>query len=239
MRPDQLFVLRASTAILAMTIAGMLVRRRASDCWSFLAYCMAAAGGGFMVATWPDRFWTFSFYVLKESVYSFLKMVVAIEVAAKMFRPFVGARPVMLGGLGLVLLATLATLATAPHAAADAPHAYLIQLGAIQAQWNAGTIWLFTLPALLAGWYHLPIRPFHAQVSIGFGLYLGISAPLLQLVATYGPSWYPYLAGVDPVAYTATAGIWCLAAWRPVRESYAEAVSAGGLERKLMGMASQ
>jgi hypothetical protein len=104
---QQAALIFVSNAGLLAALVGLLVRRRWYLGYFFPAYLVAVLTLSSMIVLWPDRFHTWSFYWLKESIYSLLKFAVAVELSVTVFQSFPAARRVARGALALVLLITL------------------------------------------------------------------------------------------------------------------------------------
>ena len=66
----------AKVSLLALLIA-MAMRGRLGLCWSLTLYVVATLVGNSLATFWPQRFFTPSFWVLKQGVYDGLKIAVA------------------------------------------------------------------------------------------------------------------------------------------------------------------
>ena len=88
----QLLVAHAVKLALLALLAGIVLARAGeavlgrsrSTCWR-------SSLGNILVTLWPARFFTPSFWVLKQGVYDALKMAVALELAWRAFDAFPGA----------------------------------------------------------------------------------------------------------------------------------------------------
>lgn len=205
------------TAVL-LIIVGLLIRKRASLCWSFLAYLVAILVGNSLVSFWPERFYTQSFYILKICVYNILKLCVAAELTYRVFRSFPGA----LARARLVLapiMALVALVIISVPAGTD----YLDVVTRYNPQVQTGVIWLLSATAVLTVWFNLPMHFLHRAVLIGFSSYLIVFATLDNILRSFG---YDRMLGVvnlvDGYAYLALVSFWAITAWRS-EESFAVA----------------
>ncbi len=133
------------------------------------------------------------------------------------FSSFPRARYRLAMTLGAVALTTLLGVAWGSRDAG-----YLAVLGLLTPRGKAGTLWLFVVVVAFATWHRVPIHPFHRSLLIGFGVYLALYTGLLSLIGLRMEAWagaYAFLAALDPLAISATVGLWSYAAWRPVREA--------------------
>src|SRR5262249_48861222 len=155
------------------------------------------------IITWPDQFWNRRFWVLKESVYSILKLAVALHLSYRAFRAFPGA------GATARLLEFLVLGTTAWAVLWNAPwhmeseRAWLDRSYAWQQAVQAGTIWLFTSTALLITWYRIPMRAFQRAILMGFTAYLVVFSSLLHFLErkdwAWGATFEPLLAVLSAV----------------------------------------
>lgn len=209
MKAEQVFVANLVGVILAMTLLGLVVRRRITLCRSFTVYIAGVFVTDRLAVHWPEQFWTQGFWHGKEFALAGFKLVIAAELAHLIFQALPRARR------AAIAFMIAATLVLAAAAASDPVPEGVPALGLAQARIQASAVWAFVMLVLLATWYHLPLHPFHRALLTGFALYLGVYGTLLGLLGSRGVGMYPYFAALDPAAYAATVGLWALAAWRP------------------------
>jgi len=195
---------------LVALLAGLVVRGRTRLCWSFPAYALAILVGNTLATFWPDRFYTPSFYVLKQGAYDILKMAVALELAWRAFEAFPGARRTA----RLVLLALLG-VSTLALGVLTPPSSYEKVW-----EWKPATataaLWLLTATALLVVWYQVPVHEWQRAIMLGLVPYLLVVVTTLDLLRRHG--WDPLRVTVgllDSAAYLALLLFWNWAAWRP------------------------
>jgi len=199
-------------------LAGLVVRGRLRLCWSFAAYMLAALVGNSLASFWPDRFFTPSFYVLKQGVYDILKMAIALELAWRAFEAFPGAlRTARLALLALLVASTVALAAFTPLSSYDTIW-----------EWEPGTatagLWLLTGTALLVVWYQVPIHEWQRAIMLGLPLYQLVFVIALDLLGRHG--WavmHAVTSLLDSAAYLALVTFWAWAVWR--RDPAAEATA--------------
>ena len=216
----QILVAHAAKLALLALIAGIAWRGRARLCWSFAVYALAIFLGNVLVTLWPARFFTPSFWVLKQGAYDILKMAVALELAWRVFETFPGARRTA----RLALLALL-TVSTITLAVLTPPPTYFYLW-----EWQSGiataALWLLTATALLVVWYQVPVHEWQRAIMLGLVPYLLVVVTTLDLLRRHG--WDPLRVTVgllDSAAYLAVLLFWNGIAWR--REP-APATPAGG-----------
>src|SRR5439155_23567416 len=106
MTPAQVAIGYGGTALLAVTLAGVLVRRRYDDCYSFPVYLISVFIPSLLVGLWPSRFFQQSFSLLTERVHDGLRFALAMELSARIFRTFPGAAAILRRVLLVVLVLT-------------------------------------------------------------------------------------------------------------------------------------
>jgi hypothetical protein len=201
----------------AMLLAGLLVRGRVALCWSFFVYISATALASRLVVHWPEQFWTYTFYSMKETVLFALVVVVTLEIWLRTFSSFRRAR-VRVG-----LLLALALLATAVAALAIPPglDSYDVLLGIVIPRQDAGVLMLCAIIASAVGWYRIPLHPLHRAILIGLGAYLMVNTLLMSVFAGWlveNVRAYRWCSAIIAGAYCTVSGWWAWVAWRPSRE---------------------
>jgi hypothetical protein len=218
----QVALAHANRLALLLLLAGLVVRGRVRLCWSFAAYALAILVGNSLATFWPARFYTPSFWVLKQGVYDILKMAIALELAWRAFAAFPGAlRTARLALLALLAVSTLALGALTP------PSSYA-DLWA----WEPGTataaLWLLTATALLVVWYQVPVHEWQRAIMLGLAPYLLVFVLALDLLRRHGwPALHAAAGILDSVAYLALLLFWNRVVWRrgPAEAAAAPAVS--------------
>jgi hypothetical protein len=193
---------------LVAVLAGLVARGRARLCWSFAAYLAAILIGNSTASFWPERFYTGSFWVLKQGVYDALKMAVALELAWRAFDSFPGAmRTVKLALLALLALSTVSLGALTP------PSSYMAVW-----EWQPGVataaLWLLTATALLVVWYQVPLHDWQRAIMLGLAPYLLVFVTLVGLLRRHGWAAAPEIGIVDTLAYLCLLAFWVRAVWR-------------------------
>lgn len=217
MTSSQALVANLSALLMALTAAGLMLRRRARLCRSFLAYLLIVIAGTLLAVWIPDPFFTQWFWIGKKAVYGVVRSLMALEIVLLTFSGLPRARRRAELLLGLVLAAHL-FVAWLPGSAAAYP--YLTALGIAAPRGGAASLWLFVAVMVIAAFYRAPVHPFHRKLLLTFTLYLGTETWLLGLVgmaAESRPAYlsaYAYLEALDPLAFAVTAGFWAWAAWR-------------------------
>ncbi len=199
-------------------IAGLIVRGRVRQCWSFAAYlCSVVTCGAFYI---QDAYFTKEFWMTRQIIFDVLKTAVALEIAWQVVRAFPGAlRTARVFALLLLVGSTILLAAGLSHSSN-----YLAVLFAWQPRVVACTALLFTLTALLVAWYHLPIRRLHRAIMGGFTVYLAFFATVLSILqrSFHSPEARYWYGQLDSYAYLALVVYWARAAWARAEEPMPE-----------------
>jgi hypothetical protein len=210
MSEHQLLVANLVRTAILLIFIGLLVKRRAHLCWSFTIYLAAIVTGNTLISFWPERFYTQSFYILKETVYNILMLCVATELAYRVFRAFPGA----LSRARVVLAPLLALIAIAIISVPTGTD-YRDIVTRYHPQVQTGLIWVFSATAVLAVWYNIPLHRLHRALLLGFTSNLIVFATLYNILRSFG--WqrlYDPIARLDTYAYLALVAWWAFTAWR-------------------------
>ena len=201
----------AVVILLCAILAGLVARRRAASCWSFVAYLAAVALSDLLILRWPERFWQEDFWILKESVHNLLKLAVALELMIRIFQPFplayAAARRaalVVVAGLGALIWLSLSG-GTDYHAVVGRLHPHV----------NDGTVWLLVALGGFCLWYHLPLDSLHKAILIGLVPYLLVYSVVQRAVVAVGWERGWIFNGSAPLAYLALLVYWAYVVWRP------------------------
>jgi hypothetical protein len=172
----------AGLLILATLIGTILVRKRYRTCYSFLAYLVAVLASDALIFFWPGRFFTWDFWLFKESVHNLLKFAVALELGVRTFRAFPGANATARRLLLFVLVLTYVAVVAVPTGRPE----YSVLAAQIQPRILNGTIWVFASQAALILWYRLPLDLFHKAILMGFVPYLLIFSLAMNTLNALG-----------------------------------------------------
>jgi hypothetical protein len=210
----RVLIAHAVAILLAVVAAGLMVRRRANLCWSFVLYVLATLTATQLSVIWPERFAVFTFFSIKQTVLVVFKIIVALEIWQHSFSFFHRARVRVAVLLAGALLATATAVQMVPPDLAP----YDALIGVVYPRQQAGTLALFAIIVMAALWYRVPLHPLHRAILVGFAAYLTLSACLASIVGfAGGGAWLPLLGRLDQLGYLATTVWWAWAAWRPIQ----------------------
>jgi len=207
----QLVVAHLAKVLMLATLVGILCRKRAHLCWSFVAYLLTSITYNSLVSFWPDTFYTAWFWVLMHGLFDGLRVAVAVELGFRVFQAFPRAQATARRLLFVLLAVTCLALIGIPLTATY--HQVVLDW---QPRILTGTIWIMNGLALLITWYRVPVHPYHKAILLGFVPYLLIFTTLLSLTKQWGWDFFgPYLQAADPVAFMLLTAFWALSAWQP------------------------
>jgi hypothetical protein len=203
-----------AAALIVAALAGLLVRNRASICWSFFAYLLVALTTNRLSALWPARFFELTFWSTKETVLDLLKIFIALEIWQRSFSAFPRARV----RVGLLLAGALLATAVAVWTLPTNLPSYDTLVGVLYPRQQAGTLLVFAVLVSAAAWHRVPLHPLHRSILVGFGICLTLSAALSSFVGFRSSEvWLDLLRPYEQLTYVAATLCWTWAAWRPQR----------------------
>jgi hypothetical protein len=209
MSPEHILVAHVVKALVFFALAGMLVRRRAHLCWSFVAYLVTVLVSNSLVTFWPEQFFKVWFWILTQGLFDALGMGIAVELGYRTFQAFPRAQATARRVLFVVLFATSAALIGIPIAST---------YGQVVFDWQprvlAGTIWVMNGLAVLITWYRVPVHAYHKAILLGFVPYLLVFTTLLSLMKQWGWDFLPYVQALEPLAFMLLMGFWAWSSWR-------------------------
>ena len=175
--------LRVASSIVGLilyvaTAAGLISRAR----WRLSVFFAAELGFSGLALSltvcWPDYFYRQWFFLILHTIAAALRMGIATELAWRIFRPFPSARQTALIAIAMILAITAFAMPTGPRV--DGAEWEVIW-GQVFPLLRAGTVWSMVVPLLLALWYRVPGRRFHAEVLTSWVLYLGLTTAVLKI----------------------------------------------------------
>jgi len=206
----QVLIAHAVKVLVLLTLAGIVTRRRARLCWSFVIYLAVVLAANSLVSFWPERFFVGWFWMLQAALYDALKMAIAVELAYRTFQAFPAAQATARRVLFFLLLGTSLALVGVPR-----DSSYPAVFVELEPRILTGTIWLLNGLALLVIWYRVPLHAFHKAILLGFVPYLLIFTSLLRLLQHYGWQILPIVQAAEPAAYMLMVAWWAYASWQP------------------------
>ena len=214
---NPLYIQLGVLTALAVALAGVIVRRRVAECWMFPVYLAVVLVCEGAVLLWPERFFVWSAYVIRQWTYDVIQLGVAFELARRAFKAFPGARaaarPVFLAILSITAISIFAATPAGTHGNASF---YLTALLTIEPRLLNATIWLFVATARLVIFFNIPVSNWHRAISLGFAGYLVVSVTGLNLLRSFGWDLHPYISFWDGSAYMALCAWWAAASWQTV-----------------------
>ena len=209
MTPVAILLAAFGTALLAITLAGLLMRGGWRTWYAFTAYLAITSAFTTAVLLRPEVFYVPQAWTLEQNVVNAVRFAVALELAARTFYSFPGARSTLRLALLVVLTATLVMVGSAASGAGD----YQSFLEELQPRLLNGTVLVFTSIAALILWYRLPVARLHKSIVLGYVPYLLFQLVYLHVFVTR--SWETKaLAYLNQAAYLLLVSYWARVAWR-------------------------
>jgi hypothetical protein len=199
----------AGIALIAAALLGSVLRRRYETWWFFSAYLVAVFVCESLPHLAPEHFYTPDFWQAKETAYAGLRFGMASEVGVRTMRAFPGALATARRIVLLIVLVTLAAVATAP-----AGDRYTTFVGELQPRVLNGSIWMLMAIAAVILWYRLPVQPFHKVVLLSYIPYIVVFTMVSRYVSEAGWQRGVAMQYVNQLAYVALVAYWNYAIWR-------------------------
>jgi hypothetical protein len=221
LKPFELAVAIGGEILILVALVGLFMRQHFRTCRFFTLYLLLVFltdSAMLMDAViWKaDVFYRREFWVNKEILLNSFKFAVLLELAARVFGSFPGARAT---AQTLLLLLLSVTLVAVVATSGPMPFAFESQAGLIQPRIVTGTTWAFALVAALILWYRLPIEWMPKAILMGFVPYLILNYMILELrTANHWPQ-HGWMASLDTWAWQLVLGYWAFSAWQPYRET--------------------
>ena len=201
--------------VMPLLLAGLFWRRLYRIAYFFTAYLIAIWSAEVLILLWPARFYTWGFFLAKETVFGLLSFGTAMEMVAYTFQAFPGARATARGTLLVGLAFILVALLSAPIESSGG-FAGLAQ--DLHPRLANGTALLFAGLWALVLWYNLPIHPFHRAILRGLVPYLVVFTVLVRLLATLGWQVREEAGLADGLSWLVVVLYWTVEAWRRPRD---------------------
>ena len=210
-----LYIQLGVMAALAIALGGAIARRRVSECWMFPVYLAVVLVCESATMLWPERFFQWSSYVVRQWTYDICMLGVAFELARRAFMAFPGARatarPVF---LAILAVTAISIFAATPAGTRGNASFYITAMLTIEPRLLNMTIWLFVATARLVIFFQLPVSDWHRSISLGFAGYLVVSVTGLNLLRTFGWNLHEAITFWDGSAYLVLCAWWACAAWQ-------------------------
>ena len=202
----------------AAALAGLVYRRHVKVVAFFGVYLGVTAASDALVLLWPDRFFTWGFWLLRETLQAAAKLGLAFELTLRIFHSLPRAK-FAIGVLQLVVvvgtLVAVISNGTAGSAFEAAPTLVpWLQYGAA-----------FSLLVVLGGalWYFVPLYPMHRSVLTVLTIYLFASTFGLRALGQWGWGLRDLFNYASGVAFNVVLAYWTREAWRPYTADEAHA----------------
>lgn len=206
----QRILLALSVTLLTADLAGLFRRRLNRICYSFPVYLAAVGAGDFLQLVAADRFYVWSFYAAKETLYGVLKLAVALEITALAYQAFPAAHAAARRAILAVLLALLLLLTIGVPYGPDFP----TLVRELQRRLTLGTILVFCATWALVLWYHLPLHRLHRAIIRGLVPYMLVFAAANGLTLTFGWNIRDAVNLADAAAWDLMLAYWAWEIWR-------------------------
>ena len=199
----------ASTLLLLTTLVGLVVRGHWRAWYSYALYVLVLPLFTLLYLV-DARFYEKNVWMVQESLLNAIRFGMALELAARTFRAFPGARST----LNLVVMAVVAVTLALALPSYDPHHDYVNFVLNLQPRLLSGSVWLFTAIAALILWYRLPVLPFRKAVLLSYLPYLIISTAFLNVLKEYGWDRLQVLQYLNQGVYFALVTFWTRTAWQ-------------------------
>ena len=209
MTPRQVLVAHANQLAMALCLAGIVLRGRFrfSRCLTMLL--VASLAGNMTATLWQDTFFTYDWWIVRQTTYGALMLATALELTYLTFSALPGAHASMRGVLLGILGLTFVSLVLLPDGGGERPFATMLL-----PRMTNGTIWLFVAAVGVSLLYRVPIHPWHRAIMTGFAAYLTVFGVLLRVIDVFGWRILGVVNALDPLAYLGLLGYWTWMAWR-------------------------
>jgi hypothetical protein len=209
---QQVFAYSGLLASLAVVVG--LLRAEWRIARTFALYHAFMMSTGALVMFWPSVFWTWTFWLFRQTTLDALELAVAFELAYWIFLGFPGAASSARGTMVLLLVATFVAVVALPNENSGGPATLMAGL---RPRLELGIAWLFTAILLMVRRYEIPLHPLHFAIVVGmvvnlcgFGLFVHAMGVWGLDFATGEP-----MVTITPAAFAGVCFWWAWRAWRP------------------------
>jgi hypothetical protein len=213
---NPLFIHLGCKLALAICLAGVLYRKRTSECRMFAVYLGVVLFCESAVAIWHEQLFVRSVWIVQQWIYDLCKFGIALELARRAFMAFPGARATARAVfLAILTITAISIFAATPPGKHGGSSFYLTVLLTIEPRLLNATIWLFVATARLVIFFNIPVSDWHRRISLGFAGYLVVFVTGLNLMRSFGLSVHPVIGLLDGSAYLTLCTFWAWSAWQP------------------------
>jgi hypothetical protein len=196
--------------LIPFVLVGLVRKRLYRASRLLLAYLMVVWLGDALPVLWPEHFFVWTFWQLKETALGAVKLGIALEIAILAYGSFPRAAANVMRGLLVVLVIGLcAIVAATPHGAPvkELARQLLPRLANV-------TVLVFCVVWGMIIWYRIPLHFMHRALLRGFVPYLLVFAAARGLVISWGWQIVPFVNLADTIAYDLLLVYWAWEVWR-------------------------
>ena len=199
-----------SFVLLPALLLGLFVHRLHRVCFSFPAWLLVVFTGDVLMFGWPERFYTWGFWMAKETVYALLKLAIAMEITARAFQAFPSARATVQRVMLAVLLALLAFVLVGVRYDV-ALHDLAREL---QRRVANGVALVFCAAWAVVLYYRLPLHRLHRAILRGLVPYLLVFSAASTFTLVFGWDLRRAVNVVEAACWNLMLAYWCWEVWR-------------------------
>lgn len=199
-----------SCALLAALLLGLFARRLHRVCYSFPAWLLAVLAGDALMFRWPERFYTWDFWMAKETAYAALKIAIAAEITTRAFQAFPSARATVRRVLLAVLLALLAFVLIGVRYDVELPDL----ARELQRRVANGVALVFCAAWAVVLYYRLPLHRLHRAILRGLVPYLLVFAAASTFTLVFGWDVRKTVNLAETACWGLMLAYWCAEVWR-------------------------
>ena len=203
-------LLGCSLCLTCAVLSGLVARRLYRLSYGFTAYLAAVALSETLIFLWPARFFTWNFWLVKETTYGLCKLALALELTFLAYQAFPSAHHTARRVILLVLLLVLALVLVGVPEGSDFPTLARELLRRLA----EGTALVFTAVWGLVLWYRLPLHRLHRAILRGLVPYLLVFAAARSLTLALGWNVRTTVNLADAGTYVLLLAYWAWEVWR-------------------------
>lgn len=197
-----------SIVILCSLLAGLVRRRKSSQCATFTVYIACVTVFTLLIQAFPSHYSPEAF-TIKQAIYDCLLFGMALELSYRAFAAFKGIATQIRAWLALaVALSSVAIFWLTPP---DPDYAHLSQY---QPAITTAGIWCLSFVAFLIVWYQIPVPAFTRSLFLAYVPYLLVFVTYIDLIGRLGWGEIQHLNVANAAAYDLAIGYLAFAAWR-------------------------